>query len=539
MAEVVEKYDPIYNLTSIKGFSIAYIQEFHRKHGVSFEEMDKAWKHASEYRSSDFGQDEPMDNSMKVVDLQDEFCSNLRGNALSYSWNDIGAGELFAETYRDSVYYVTDARQWAFYTGKVWKIGAQAEVAELSKQLTSQVLPALASGIDDDTQRMAWLKWCGRMQSNNARTQMLESASTIPGIVTTLDSFDADSRYLALSNGILDLTKLELLQHDKKYKLSKMTSAKYNSAAKCERWEKFIQQITCYNNDLARFLQIAKGYTLLGKPVEDCLFIELGVTTRNGKSTLERAILNVYGDYAKTASPETLAVNRYKGGNTSSPDLARLKGVRYVNMPEPPKGLELDGSLVKQLTGRDPIIARNLYQGFFEYIPQFVIWINSNYRPLINDMTLFTSGRVFCIPFDAQFPEIRQDKNLLEQFAQPEAMSAILNWLIEGLQLYRREGLRYNIPSVIVSSTQAYEDDSDSFGAFLNDFVLECEGDFALSAEIYSLYKRWAKAEGYRQMSLKSMVSEMKRRGYRDKKKSHGNGFSDIALIQELPVEWD
>ena len=67
MAEVAEKYDPIYNLTSIKGFSLSYIQEFHRKHGVSFEEMDKSWKHVSEYNSSDLGQDESMDDATFVV----------------------------------------------------------------------------------------------------------------------------------------------------------------------------------------------------------------------------------------------------------------------------------------------------------------------------------------------------------------------------------------------------------------------------------------------------------------------------------------
>lgn len=459
-------------------------------------------------------------------------------SAADYLQNDIGSGDLFNDTYGDQVKYITDAQQWTIYTGMAWKIGAQAEVVELAKELTSQKMPAMAQDIADDTQRMAWLKWCGKMQSNKARDEMLKSASTKTGITANMSDFDTNIRYLNLQNGILDLEALKFLSHDRKLTLSKIANTEYNPQAKCERWERFILEIMNGDKALAQFLQKAVGYSLTGNPVEDCLFILYGAATRNGKSTLCRSILNVLGDYGKSAVPETLATNRFKSGSSTSPDLARLKGARFVNMPEPSKGLELDGSLVKQLTGRDPIVTRNLYQGFFEYIPQFVIWMNSNYRPLINDMTLFTSGRIFTIPFEVNFQAERQEKNLLEQFAQPEAKSAILNWILEGLILYRQEGLRDNVPEAIAASTQEYADDSDTFGTFLRECVMPCENDFTLTKDIYREYEQWAGDGGYRPMSMKSLVGEMKRRGYKDKRKNTGAGFMDIVLSKDLPDGW-
>ena len=459
-------------------------------------------------------------------------------NVSDYLLNDIGAGDLFVDTYGDIVRYVADTSSFAVYTGDKWKMNAHAEVTEYSKILTSQIMPVMASGISDDNKRILWFKYCGKMQSNNAKAEMLRSASTKREINIDLADFDRGYRFFNVQNGVLDLEAMNFFKHDKTRLLSMIANVEYNPGVKFPRWERFIQQIMCYDEDRARFLKKSKGYSLLGNPVEDCLFIDLGVTTRNGKSTLERTMLNIFGDYGKTAMPETLAVNRFKSGNSSSPELARLRGVRYLNMPEPSKGLELDGAVTKQLTGRDPVLTRNLYQGFFEYIPQYVIWINSNYRPVVNDMTLFQSGRIFCIPFEAQFPEERQEKDLIEQFSQPEAKSAILNWLLDGLTLYREEGLRRDVPISVSSCTKDYADDSNTFGAFLRECIMNCENYFTLTKDVYRSYENWAKDGGYRPMSMKSLVSEMKRRGYRDKRKNSGSGFMDIILLTDFPHGW-
>ena len=87
------------------------------------------------------------------------------------------------------------------------------------------------------------------------------------------------------------------------------------------------------------------------------------------------------------------------------------------------------------MTGNDSINARYLHENSFDFKPQFKLYINTNYLPVISDMTLFSSGRVVIIPFDRHFEEWEQDKSLKEEFSKPEVQSAILNWLVDGYYL--------------------------------------------------------------------------------------------------------
>ncbi|MGI6585068.1 MAG: hypothetical protein ACOX3L_03835 [Lutisporaceae bacterium] len=56
----------------------------------------------------------------------------------------------------------------------------------------------------------------------------------------------------------------------------------------------------------------------------------------------------------------------------------------------------------------------------FDFSPKFKLYINTNYLPVITDMTLFSSGRVVIIPFERHFDESEQDKNLKREFFQSE-----------------------------------------------------------------------------------------------------------------------
>jgi len=76
----------------------------------------------------------------------------------------------------------------------------------------------------------------------------------------------------------------------------------------------------------------------------------------------------------------------------------------------------LNAAQVKSMTGNDTLNARFLHENSFDFQPQFKLYINTNYLPVINDMTLFSSGRVIIIPFDRHFSELEQDKPLKAEF---------------------------------------------------------------------------------------------------------------------------
>nr|WP_231638414.1 phage/plasmid primase, P4 family [Rubeoparvulum massiliense] len=273
-----------------------------------------------------------------------------------------------------------------------------------------------------------------------------------------------------------------------------MSGVNYDPEAKSGRWDRFIHEIMSGDEEKAKFLQKAFGYSISGDTRYECLFVLYGATTRNGKGTLCESILKVLGSYGCIARPETISLK--KNNNSSSPgeDIARLAGVRFVNISEPSRGLVLNAAQVKSMTGGDTINARFLHENSFDFSPKFKLYINTNYLPVITDMTLFSSGRVVIIPFERHFDEGEQDKNLKREFAKPKNQSAILNWLIEGYQLLKKEGL--TLPDSVKTATEAYKRDSDKIALFFEDALEESPNSEVWTSEVYVRYQRWCSANG-------------------------------------------
>ena len=118
----------------------------------------------------------------------------------------------------------------------------------------------------------------------------------------------------------------------------------------------------------------------------------------------DKLVIIFMGDYGKTSNPEMLST---KFGNTNasgpSEEIARLTGVCFVNISEPEKKITFNAALVKRMTGNDTLNARFLHENSFDFKPNFKIFINTNYKPSVSDMTLFYSKPVKADSFQAAF----------------------------------------------------------------------------------------------------------------------------------------
>ncbi len=99
----------------------------------------------------------------------------------------------------------------------------------------------------------------------------------------------------------------------------------------------------------------------------------------------------------------------------------------------------INTELIKSLTGRDKITARMLYGKEFEFVPQFKLYINTNYLPRIIDDTIFASNRINVIEFNKHFSEEEQDKTLKSKLREPDNLSGILNWFLLGWKRQTRK----------------------------------------------------------------------------------------------------
>lgn len=380
----------------------------------------------------------------------------------AYPWTELGGGQLFADFYKDVLRYVPERKSWFHYNGIVWKqdIG-NTKTMELCKTL-ARYLGIYCLSIEDDKRREEYAKFCYRWQTRKMRETVIRDAQSVHTI--SMSEFDTDPYIFNCKNGTLHLKTMEFIPHRPEDKLTKYSEAEYNPDAYCERFERFMTEITNGDQEKARFLQKVLGYGLSGDTRFECMFIFYDATTRNGKGTLCESVLKVIGNYGCTSQAETIGIKPNKSSQMPSEDVARLAGVRFVNISEPDRSLRLDAALVKTMTGNDTMNARFLHENSFDFKPQFKLYINTNYRPAISDLTLFSSDRIVIVTFERHFGEQEQDKNLKGLFAEPNSQSAILNWLLEGYRLIQKEGLR--IPESVKLAIEKYRKESDKVARF-------------------------------------------------------------------------
>ncbi len=164
------------------------------------------------------------------------------------------------------------------------------------------------------------------------------------------------------------------------------------------------------------------------------------------------------------------------------------------------------------MTGNNTLTARYLRENSFEFKPQFKLFIDTNHLPQISDMALFDSDRIRILPFNRHFTADERDIDLKSFFAEPENLSGILNWCLEGFRLYQKEGLK--MPGSVAKATSDYRDQSDRLSMFTKQCLKKEAGQELRSSAIYERYKRWCGENGFKYENAANFRKKMETAGF-------------------------
>jgi putative DNA primase/helicase len=394
--------------------------------------------------------------------------------------------------------------------------GASARVTEAIKELLKELhRSVIASGDPEHIKSAKSLLSASRVKRIN------ELVASAPGIFRNLAEFDSASPLLNLQNGVLNLETMELQPHDPAHCFTKLANVAYDPDATCPTFDRFMDDIM--PTEMQNFLMRVFGYALLGNPTQQVFTIFHGGGS-NGKSTLIDIVEYIFGDYARSAEPNTFIRQR---NERVRDDLARLKGARMVATSELATGEILDAALVKRLTGGDTITARALYKEAFEFKPQFTLFMVTNALPVIDGGDAALARRLILVPFNATIQN--RDASLPERL-RAEA-SGILNRILAGLANYQENGLK--VPDSVRHAADSYAAESDLIAAFLEDRCEFCDTASCGANDLYRAYRNWCKSGGYSQMSQNIFRQEIiKRTGASPKRTNKGMVWPGIRLLQ-------
>jgi len=178
------------------------------------------------------------------------------------------------------------------------------------------------------------------------------------------------------------------------------------------------------NERLKKYVWEHAASCLLGTNQNQTFNIYTGVGS-NGKSVFVDLMSLVLGDYKGTVPISLITQKRLGIGGTSS-EVAQLKGLRYAVMNEPSKGDEINEGIMKELTGGDPIQAREMYKSSITFIPMFKMACCTNTLFDIKSNDEGTWRRIRVIDFESRFidnpcndpkdKEFKKDKDLKRKF---------------------------------------------------------------------------------------------------------------------------
>ncbi|MBY4834297.1 phage/plasmid primase, P4 family [Burkholderia dolosa] len=382
----------------------------------------------------------------------------------------------FTRRYHRDWRYVAGWGRWLVWDGHRWRTEDTLAATDLIRSVCRQ------TAVRADNPKVA-----AKLASSGTVSGVERLARADRRHAATTDEWDADPWLLNTPGGVVDLRTGRKRSHERADRMTKITTA--TPGGDCPTWWQFIDEVTGGDKELQAYLQRMVGYALTGSTQEHALFFLYG-TGANGKSVFVNTLATILGDYATNAPMDTFMETRTDRHPT---DMAGLRGARFVAAIETEQGRRWAESKVKNLTGGDKISARFMRQDFFEFFPQFKLFVAGNHKPAIRNIDEAMKRRLHLIPFTITVPPERRDKHLQQKLLAER--DGILAWAVQGCLDWQRHG-RLDPPQRVVEATEEYFEAEDALGRWLDERCVREPNAKSLTAELFNDWKQWAEAAG-------------------------------------------
>ncbi|MCA8882132.1 MAG: bifunctional DNA primase/polymerase [Rhodobacteraceae bacterium] len=445
--------------------------------------------------------------------------------------------DLGARSWDANARHVALWGKWLFWNGKHWRRDETLEHLSRTRDFLRTRATELQTWADREAASLEHREGTGKARKLKrwARDQakVLRSSATVVavsnlaranvGSAVTHEAFDASGFLVGTPGGTVDLRTGALRAARREDMISRVTAcAPADASTRPSLWLRFLSEVLQGDQDTIAFLQRAAGYALTGSTAEHKLLFLHG-SGRNGKSLILNTLLHIWGDYGRRVPASTFLNSQTERHPT---DIAGLQGARLAIASELPRGKSWDEAVIKDLTGGDRMTARFMRQDYFEFDPQLTLMIAGNTQPSFRGVDEAIRSRVILVPFSVIIPPERRDLALPEKLKAEGP--AILRWCIEGALAWQERGL--DVPRSLAAASAAYFDEEDTLGQFLEDET--CADPHAITAteDLILRFNFWSERQGLGSWSKRTLVKELKMRGFTDAKSNGQRGLRGLRL---------
>ena len=348
---------------------------------------------------------------------------------------------------------------------------------------------------------------------------------------------DSQTHLIGFENGVYDLENSEFRDGRPEDYISFSTHCDFvpydNSNYKIAEAMKFIKEVLT-DQEVREYVLTLMSSFIDGTNYDQKFHFWKG-TGANGKSTLVELFEDSFGDYACSV-PHTILTQKRTGSSAANPEIAKLRGKRFVHMQEPEGNDKINVGYLKELSGGDKIQARELYKAPVEFKPQFHLILACNDLPQVTSTDGGTWRRVRVVEFSSKFVdepindnEFKKDYNLGSKLSTwHEAFMSIL--IDRYNKIFKPSGHLIKEPKCITICTKEYQRISDSMLDYIeeNIEVTNDKKDKIGILQTYAHFKEW-----YQSSYNEKPPPKRELKSYLEKKfgTMKSNGFVGLTFV--------
>lgn len=435
---------------------------------------------------------------------------------------DRGAAEIFKHARQGEWLYDHGACNWRRYRDGTWDLDEKTGVIEdLQDVVTSVALEAVAAfehskkreplgerERDELEKDLAGLrKLAARVLYIKTAKGVLENTAALDGMGAGGADFDVNPDILVIGNGVVDFNTGGVREFRRQDMATIRSGFTHDPDARCPRFDRFIDEVTCDDPDLARYLMQCITYAQTGYTDADDLPFHHG-EGGNGKGVLIGLLERLMGSYFLRVNFDALFGVR--SGTPVEYAKAGFRGCRLAVTSEIPSGRKLEEHVVKDLVGGDTMTGRPPYGKPITFRPTHKLWMCGNHRPVIGDTDNGIWRRLKLVPWNASFEGSGETRSELIEEMVAEA-GGILNRV---LAVWREmAGRRPQAPGTVLDATGDYRTDEDQVRRFIETSLHDKPGNRIATGILHKAYLDWCKGENEVPVALtgRKFVPELRR----------------------------
>lgn len=424
-------------------------------------------------------------------------------NLCEFSADDAGNGDALQALYGDDFLWCS-ARGWFSYTGTHWELDDDGSTVK--KRAVETLRKRRHAAVDAEKEAIVACTKADERRVNGC-------VSRFKTLVTvSIEDFDCNPDLLNCQNGVVNLRTGRLEPHTREQRFTYCLPVPYAEADALE-WLDYLQGVVGGGQEVIDYLQMALGYSMTGHTREEVLFYLYG-PSRSGKGTFAETIQRLMPK-PLSAMVDFNSFTAKREGDVSNFDLAPLKPARLIFASESNRSQSLNPSKIKQLTGGDYIRACFKHKDFFEYRPQFKIWMMSNWPVNGDPEDDALWGRVRVIEFPNSFLG-KEDKGKKDRLGDPEILQGVLYWLVQGaMKWYALGSAGLPTPASVASTTNAQRDELDYVQQWLDECCDDDEEGWISNEEVMKSYSAWCDENNVQhKKGPKGLAQSLKAKGY-------------------------